>query len=155
MSSKNGTESADELYDEESIQFELTDESYEELAALEGAVVVGVSFWDSSMVDELEEEETTDENRMVIDLDVYLEDNSLLELYGAVLYPSAESEPVTGLAALEQALVDLVDSESELNEVAQTEDGGLALIFAAGEALKLIVTAGGWTISEWDELPQE
>jgi hypothetical protein len=91
----------------------------------------------------------------VIDLDLYLDDNTLLELYGASLFPAASQEPLVGLAALEAALVDLADSESELSEVAQTEDGALALVFGVDEQPKLIIAVGAWSVSEWDELPED
>lgn len=155
MENPNGQEPiGDELF-EEMLHTELTDEAYEELAVSEGAVVVGLSFWESSIADELEEEPPTPELRSVIDLDLYLDDNTLFELFGASIFPAEQNAPLVGVAAIEKALVDMADSESELNEVAQTEDGALALIFAAGEDLKLIITVGAWSVSEWDELPEE
>ena len=156
----NGTEelSADDLSSEmmdEILYTELTDESYEELAVSEGAVVIGLAFWDSSLADELEEEPPTPEDRVSIDLDLYLDDNTLLELYGVSLFPADSQEPVVGLPAMEAALVDLADSESELSEIAQTEDGALALVFAAEGKVKLILAVGAWSVSEWDELPED
>lgn len=155
MENPNGQEPiVDELF-EDVLHTELTDEAYEELAVSEGAVVVGLSFWESSVADELEEEAPTPEQRSVIDLDLYLDDNTLFELFGASLFPPEQSTPLVGVAAIEKALVEMADSESELSEVAQTEDGALALVFAAGEDLKLIITVGAWSVSEWDELPED
>lgn len=156
MASHNGTSDAEtvELLEEELIT-ELTDEAYEELASLEGSLVVGVSYWDSSLADEMEEGEIAPEERMLLDLDVYLEDNVALELYGVALYPSPESEPVVGLENLERALVNMVDRESILDEVAESEDGSLVLVFSAGGEVTLLASVGAWTISEWDELPEE
>lgn len=155
MENPNGQEPiVDELF-EDVLHTELTDEAYDELAFSEGAVVVGLSFWESSVADELEEEPPAPEQRSVIDLDLYLDDNTLFELFGASLFPAEQTEPLVGIAAIEKALVDLADSESELNEVAQTEDGALALIFATGDELKLIITVSAWSVSEWDELPEE
>ena len=155
MENPNGQEPiVDELF-EDVLHTELTDEAYEELVVSEGAVVVGLSFWESSVADELEEEPPTPEQRSVIDLDLYLDDNTLFELFGASIFPAEKNTPLVGVEAIEKALVDMADSESELSEVAQTEDGALALIFAAGDDLKLIITVGAWSISEWDELPED
>lgn len=157
MASHNGTSEVAETVEllEEELITELTDEAYEELASLEGSLVVGVSYWDSSLTDELEEGEIAPEERMLLDLDVYLEDNVALELYGVALYPSLESEPVVGLENLERALVNMVDRESILDEVAESEDGSLVLVFSSGGEITLLASVGAWTISEWDELPEE
>ena len=155
MENPNGQEPiVDELF-EDVLHTELTDEAYEELAVSEGAVVVGLSFWETSVADELEEESPAPEQRSVIDLDLYLDDNTLFELFGASLFLADQNTPLVGVEAIEKALVDMADSESELSEVAQTEDGALALVFAAGEDLKLIITVGAWSVSEWDELPED
>lgn len=158
MVSNNGaSETIDEmeLFEDEPLNTELTDEAYEELAGLEGSVVIGVSFWDSSLADEMEEEEVSSAERMLIDLDMYLEDNVALELYGAALYTSPESEPLVGMPALEQALMSMVDQESVLDEVAETDDGGLVLVFASGDNITLLISVGAWSVGEWDELPDE
>lgn len=157
MASHNGTSEVAETVEmlEEELITELTDEAYEELASLEGSLVVGVSYWDSSLADEMEEGEIAPEERMLLDLDVYLEDNVALELYGVALYPSLESEPVVGLENLERALVNMVDRESILDEVAESEDGALVLVFSSGGEVTLLASVGAWTISEWDELPEE
>lgn len=143
-----------ELLEEDTLQTELTEEAYEELADLEGSVVVGLSFWDSSLADELEEEPVESGERQLLDLDLFLEDNATLELYGALLYLDPESEPLVGMSALEKALVAMVDQESTLSEVAETGDGAPVFVFAAGDQVTLIITAGAWTVSEWEELPE-
>lgn len=155
MPSSNGTGTLEEDMLEDELQTELTDESYAELAQLEGATVLAMAFWESSLVDELEEQAPSAEERTVVDLDIYLDDYALLELYGASLYTTDQGEPVMGVAAIEDALMDLADSESVLSEVAQTDDGSLALIFAADEQIQLIITVSAWVISEWEELPED
>lgn len=157
MTSPNGTEATAEILEleDETFQTELTDEAYEELVELEGSQVVGVAFWDSSLADELDEEEPEDEARSVLDLDLYLEDNALLELYGAVLYINPEDGPLMGLAAMEEALIGMVDSESVLQEIAESEDGALVLVFAAEDAVNLLIAVSAWVVSEWDELPED
>ena len=154
MQSQNGRNGADEEFEEEVLQTELTQEAFEELAALEGAVVIGVSFWESSLADDLEEP-PDEESRMLVDLDLYLEDNTLLELYGCLLYSSLEGLPLAGAQTQEDALIKLVDSESELAEVAESEEGELVLIFASGAQPSLILVVGAWMVSEWEELPEE
>jgi hypothetical protein len=155
IDSPNGTEELMDDLSDEILYTELTDEAYEELAVSEGAVVIGLAFWDSSLADEIADESPASDQRVVIDLDLYLDDNTLLELYGASLFAADSQEPLVGVKAIEDALVDLADSESELSEVAQTEDGALALVFAAAEQPKLIIAVGAWAVSEWDELPEE
>lgn len=151
----NGTEELMDDLSDEILHTELTDDAYEELAVSEGAAVVGLAFWDSSLVDEADEEPPAAADRVVIDLDLYLDDNTLLELYGASLFAADSQEPLVGVPALEAALVDLADSECELSEVAQTEDGALALVFAADDQPRLIIAVGAWSVSEWDELPED
>ncbi|MER2600350.1 MAG: hypothetical protein ABTQ73_12590 [Caldilineales bacterium] len=159
MESPNGTEELmDDVMDDlsdEMLHTELTDETYEELAVSEGAVVVGLAFWDSSLIDEVEEEPPASAERVSIDLDLYLDDNTLLELYGANLFPAEQQDPLAGLPALEAALVDLADSEAELSEVAQTEDNALALVFAVNGETRLIIAVAAWAVSEWEELPED
>lgn len=158
MPSTNGASQAlddQEVFDEEVLFTELTDEAYEELAGLEGSAVVGLSFWDSSLADELEEGPVTAEQRTLIDLDLFLEDNVTLELYGAALLTSPESEPIVGMKALEEALIAMIDQESILDEVAETEDNSPVFVFAADDQITLIITVGAWAISEWDELPED
>ena len=155
MENPNGQEPiVDELF-EDVLHTELTDEAYEELAVSEGAVVVGLSFWESSVADELEEDPPVPEHNMAETAFLGVEPNTLFELFGASLFPADQNTPLVGVEAIEKALVDMADSESELSEVAQTEDGALALVFAAGEDLKLIITVGAWSVSEWDELPED
>lgn len=154
MVSSNGTEGADEIFADEILQFELTEEAYEALAALEGYPIMGVAFWDSSLVDDLEDELVDDQDRDVIDLDLYLADNVLLELYGAALYRLPEPTLVVGVVALEKVLVELIDRDGALVEVAESEDGTPALVFGFDDGPFLAVVVGGWLISQWDELPE-
>ena len=155
IDSPNGTEELMDDLSDEILHTELTDDAYEELAVSEGAVVVGLAFWETSLADEIEEEPPSSEERVMIDLDLYLDDNTLLELYAVSLFQAESQEPVVGLEAIETALVDLADSESELSEVAQTEDGALALVFATAEQTRLIIAVGAWSVSEWEELPED
>jgi hypothetical protein len=115
---------------------------------------MGVAFWDSSLVDDLEDEMVGDQDRDVIDLDLYLADNVLLELIGAALYRLPELSLVMGVLALEEILVELVDRDGVLVEVAESEDGAPALVFGTDAGPFLAIVVGGWLISKWDELPE-
>ena len=101
IDSPNGTEELMDDLSDEVLHTELTDEAYEELAVSEGAVVIGLAFWDSSLADETDEEPPAAESRVVVDLDLYLDDNTLLELYGASLFSPGSPDPLVGLAAIE------------------------------------------------------
>ncbi len=152
MVSPNGTDALPEEMDidEEVLYVELTDEMYEELAELEGSTLEGVTFWDDSLADDLEEEAPVDSERTTLDVDIHLEDGVLLELFGVMLYESPEAGPLVGLARLERALKNLVDNECVLDSVAETEDRGLVLIFATDDEVMLYIAAGAWTVGEWE-----
>ena len=79
----------------------------------------------------------------------------MLELYGVSLFRAESADPITGLEALEAALVDLAGSGGALYEVAENDEGDLALVFAVEEELRLILVVGAWSVSDWDELPEE
>lgn len=155
MVSTNGLDNSTDELIEDVLQMELTDEAYEELAASEGAAIAELAYWSASLADELEETTPTAEDRQVIDIDMYLDDNTLLELYGVSLFRAESADPITGLDALEAALVDLAGSGGVLYEVAETDEGDLALVFAVDDELRLILVVGAWSVSDWDELPEE
>lgn len=155
MASNNGLDESNDELMEDVLQMELTEEAYQELAASEGAAIAELAYWSASLADELEETQPTAEERQVIDIDLYLDDNTLLELYGVSLFRSESAEPITGLEALEAALIDLAGSGGVLYEVAETDEGDLALVFAVEDELRLIMVVGAWSVSDWDELPEE
>jgi hypothetical protein len=155
MASNNGIDNGDDELFEEVLQTELTEEAYEELAASEGAAIAGLTYWTASLADELEDETPTAEDRQVIDLDIYLDDNTLLELFGASLFRSEAAEPITGMEALEAALIDLAESEAILDQVAETDGGDLALVFSVDDQPRLILVVGAWSVDDWDELPED
>lgn len=155
MVSTNGLDNSTDELIEDVLQMELTDEAYDELAASEGAAIAELAYWSASLADELEETTPTAEDRQVIDIDMYLDDNTLLELYGVSLFRAESADPITGLDALEAALIDLAGSGGVLYEVAETDEGDLALVFAVDDELRLILVVGAWSVSDWDELPEE
>lgn len=155
MVARNGSNGTANQLVEDIFQTQLTEESYAQLAELEGAAIVGVGIWEGSVADVLEEEIPDNEARSVVDLDLYLEDNVLLELYGTVLYPSPETDALVGLTAIENALVKLIDSDGILREVAQSEDEALVLILSANRQLTLYAVVSAWVVDEWDDLPEE
>ena len=155
IDSPNGTEELMDDLSDEILNTELTDDAYEELAVSEGAVVVGLAFWESSLGDEMDEEPPAPE---AWSSSTWTSTWTTTRCWScttpACSRPTAKSR-CRGLDALEAALVDLADSESELIEVAQTEDDALALVFGVEEQPKLIIAVGAWSVSEWDELPED
>jgi len=129
----------------------LTDDAYQELAPAIGSMIVHVDGRRSLLSDETEG--ASPEDHVTFDLKVHLDDNALLELVGASLFPPDDSEPLVGLVAIEQALTDLVTGEVELCEVAQTEDGTLALVFGSDGTASLFVVVDAWRVGTWEELP--
>ena len=155
MVSNNGIEDNTEEVLEEMLQVDLTEEAYEELAASEGATVAGMAFWSASLADELEEETPEPEDRQVIDLDIYLSDRTLLELYAVSVFRTEDADPVTGMEQIEAALIDLADNEAALEEVAETDGGDLALVWSVEGDVRLIMVVGAWAVGEYDDLPED
>lgn len=120
----------------------LTDEAYEELAPAKGKDIVGIAYWNSSLVDTGQRPE----NLQCIDMKVHLGDGARLELFGTSLFPSLSAEPVTGIAALETAIAKLADGDATLQEIAQSEDGELILVVATKSEASVFLTVEGWTV---------
>jgi len=111
-----------------------------------------------SMLDFVEGTELTpvaDEARVYIDCELYLANQTLLELYGVAVAHDDAEEPLVGLAVINEALEQLADDGAFLLEVASDQDDGLVLTIGnqAGQNILLAVTA--WLESTWDTLPEE
>ncbi|MEA3334699.1 MAG: hypothetical protein U9R25_02245 [Chloroflexota bacterium] len=154
MTSVNGTSAIEEASTSD-FQVELSDEAFEALASLKGSAVVGVSFWDSSLADELTEQVPAAEWRSIVDMDLRLDNGILLELYGVLLYPSIGDDPLQGIDRIEETLIGLVDNEGVLVEVAETQEGGLALVFGPETVTEVVLAVGAWVVSEWQDLEEE
>lgn len=146
------------------------DDQFDDLAELTGQQVVHAGLWQDSMAtaltpqDSLEAQdapahahnavaESADD--AVFDLDLYLRDGVYFELYGVQLYPSLDSEPLSGYDAAQQHLRALIDSGLWLDEIGVDEDDSLVLILCRRRDPLLYVPAGAWVVDEWDELPDD
>ncbi len=139
----------------ENINFKLTDDLWEEMADLEGVAIASIVIWDSSLVDEDMEEEVTDENRMYVDCELYLANQTLLELYGAAVLPSEDSEPLLGLELISTELSSLAEEGAVVEEIAADQDESMVLTLVTESGRSLLVYTSAWIESTWDELPDD
>jgi hypothetical protein len=137
----------------------LTDELWEDLVTLEGTPVETITIWETSIVDEDLEEEAgaavTEENRVFVDLDLYLANRTLLELYGAALLPDEQSDPIVGMEAISETLSDLVENGMYIQEVSSDEEDRLVLVLADEHDHTCLLFVTGWSESTWENLPDE
>ncbi len=133
----------------------LTDELYEQLEEeVLGEKVVGLALWEESLADDEENPPETDE-RQVFDLDLYLENNIYFELYGALFFADLDGEPLQGLDRIGTIVAALTETGVWLDDIAATEEDELVLILSQNHEPKLYLSVGGWTLNEWDTLPDE
>ncbi len=140
----------------------VSDELYDELAELEGLQVVGAALWEDSLSDTpdgeegAEAEEVIDpESRQFVDMDIYLDENVQLELYEVALYTSLDEDPIMGLTAIGALLSKEIEAGLWLEEVAVDEDEQLVLVMTRQHEPRFYLNVGGWSTSEWDELPED
>jgi hypothetical protein len=144
----------------------VTDELYDELAELEGLQVMGAALWEDSLSDtdadseagesdEADEEVVDPETRQFVDMDLYLDENIQLELYEVALYTSLDEDPVMGLTAIGTLLSKEIEAGLWLEEVAVDEDEQLVLVMTRQHEPRFYLNVGGWSTSEWDELPDD
>ena len=145
----------------------VTDELYDELAELEGLQVMVAALWEDSLSDTdeaaAEEEEEGDdaveiidpETRQFVDMDLYLDENLQLELYEVALYTSLDEDPIMGLTAIGALLSKEIEAGLWLEEVAVDEDEQLVLVMTRQHEPRFYLNVGGWSTSEWDELPED
>ncbi len=143
----------------------VSDELYDELAELEGLQVVGAALWEDSLSDNPDSEEGEDgeepeeiidpESRQFVDMDIYLDENVQLELYEVALYTSLDEDPIIGLTAIGTLLSKEIEAGLWLEEVAVDEDEQLVLVMTRQHEPRFYLNVGGWSTSEWDELPED
>jgi hypothetical protein len=143
----------DEL--EHVIETELNPVSMVELQSLQGRVVQGLALWQDSIADEEMEEEATDENRVFVDFDLYLEGQELLEIYAATVYQDMDDEPMAGLSEIANVLGGITGKGAVLSEVTMDDEDGLVLVFTTEAQESLIVAPSGWVMGYWDNLPED
>ncbi|MFZ1756171.1 MAG: hypothetical protein WBO46_26240 [Caldilineaceae bacterium] len=133
----------------------LTDELYEALEEeVLGEKVVGLALWEESLADDEEAAPSADE-RQVFDLDLYLENNVYFELYGVIFFTDQDGDPLQGLDRIGTIVAELTDKGVWLDEAAATEEDELVLILSQDHEPKLYLSVGGWTLNEWDTLPDD
>ena len=143
------------MIDNEQIQFKLTDELWEDMASLEGVPIASLVIWDSSLVDVSLDDPVTDENRVYVDFELYLANQTLLELYGAAILPDESSDPLMGLDAIGEALNRLAEKGAIVREIAADQDEKLVLSLASAEGDSLLTSVTAWLETTWDVLPEE
>lgn len=132
----------------------VSDEMFEELLTLVGEKVLNFTLWDESLADALTGEETAADEQTVADIDLFLEGGVYFELYGAAFYTDPSEAPLAGSATIQQKLSTLINSGLWLDEFAFDEDEQLVLVLGQNKQPIFYVVIGGWTMDEWDELPE-
>jgi len=135
------------------LQFKLTDEIWEEMVVLEGAPVSAIVVWDRSLVDEAMETPVTDKSRVFVDLDVYLANQTKLELYGASVALDETSDPIVGLDNIGETLARHTQNGAFIDEIASGEDEMLVLVLNNGQEKSLIIGVSAWLEDVWETLP--
>ena len=139
----------DEIYSQ------LDDEQFKMLVeTVEEEKIVGLVLWEESIADE-EKEKPTLEARALFDLDLYLENNLFLELYGTFIFPDLNNDPLHGWQQTGKILQTLIANGVWLDEIAATEEDELILILSQNHKPQLYMNVGGWSIEEWETLPSE
>ncbi len=137
------------------LHYTLDDEQYDELVdTVVGERVMGLALWEESVSDE-GGGRPSPEQRVLFDLDLYLENNRLLALYGTALYTNPESNPLRGWQQAGKIVQTLINSGIWLDEVATTEDDELVLILSRQHVPRLYLNVSGWTVEAWENLPGE
>lgn len=137
------------------LQFKLTDEIWEDMVALEGAPVTAIVVWDRSLVDESLAQPVTDKNRVFVDIDLYLANQSKLELYGASVATDENSDPIIGLDAIGETLTRHTQNGALIDEIAAGEEEMLVLLLTNGRDKSLLVAVSAWLEDVWETLPGE
>ncbi len=133
----------------------VTDELYTELVeSIEGQKVVGLAVWEESLADE-EGEEIPPATRQIFDLDLYLENQLYLELYATYIFDDPESDALRGLDRIGTICTKLIETGIWLEEIAVTEENELVLILSRNHRPHLYLNVGGWSMEEWETLPDE
>ncbi len=141
--------------DTEQINFKLTDELWEELVELEGASIASLVVWDSSLVDDSLDDPVTDENRIYVDFELYLDDQILLELYGAAVLINESSDALVGFDNIGRVLSHLAEKGALIQEIAADQEERLVLILQSREGKRLLTPITAWLLASWDALPEE
>jgi hypothetical protein len=141
--------------DSEQINFKLSDELWEEMIDFEGVPIASLVVWDSSLVDDRLDDPVTDENRIYVDFELYLDDQRMLELYGAAVLEDETSDALVGLDNIGRALSGLAGNGAYIQEIAADQDNSLVLILQDQKNERLLTPITAWLLTTWDVLPEE
>ncbi len=137
------------------LHFQLDDDLYEALVeALEGERAMALALYEESITDEGDEKPSL-EARVLFDLDLHLENNLLLVLYGTSVFPDLDSDPLHGWQQTGKILQTLIAEGLWLDEIAATAEDELVLILSRNHKPQLYMIVSGWSIEEWERLPGE
>ena len=135
--------------------YRLDDEQYDELVdTVAGERVMGLALWEESVSDEGVGRPAAGQ-RVLFDLDLYLENRVLLALYGTALYRDPKSNPLRGWQQAGKIVQTLINEGIWLDEIAATEEDELVLILSRNHEPQLYLNVSGWTVEEWEDLPGE
>ena len=137
------------------LHLELDDAQYAALVeTVAGEKVVGLALWEESITDEASESPGP-EARALFDLELYLENNTLLTLYGTSVFPDPESEPLHGWQRTGRIMQQLVSQGIWLDDIAATEENNLVLVLCRDRSPRLYLIVSGWSAEKWELLPGE
>ena len=140
---------------EGALHVQLDDEQFAALVdTVAGEKVIGLALWEESITD-LGDEKPTPTERVLFDLELYLENNLLLTLYGTSFFPDPESDPLRGWQWAGKILQSLINEGIWLDEIAATEEDELVLILSRNHAPQMYLNVSGWSVEEWETLPGE
>ena len=136
------------------LQFKLTDEVWEDMVMLEGAPVTAIVVWNRSLVDDTLDEPVTDKSRIFVDLDLYLANQTKLELYGASVTIDETSDPIVGLDDIGETLARHTKNGAFIDEIAAGEDEMLVLVLNNDRKQSLLIGVSAWLEDVWQSLPE-
>ena len=137
------------------LHFKLTDEIWEDMVTLEGAPITAIVVWDRSLVDDSLEQPVTDRTRVFVDVDLYLANQTKLELYGASVAVDETSDPIVGLDDIGETLARHTQNGAVIDEIAAGEDEMLVLLLSNNRKESLLMAASAWLEGVWEMLPEE
>ena len=153
------------------LHVQLDDEQYAALVdTAAGEKVIGLALWEESITDQFDSRrpqgsgrfsaikeggKPTPAARVLFDLELYLENNLLLTLYGTSFFPDPESDPLRGWQWAGKILQSLINEGIWLDEIAATEEDELVLILSRNHTPQMYLNVSGWSVEEWETLPGE
>ncbi len=157
----NGHGNVPDDWDEEFfVETDLDDNALAWLDTLVGKRVVSLALWVDPIVEAIAaqlEEDLGDLGEGVVDVELYFEDNLVLELYSVLVYPDETAPPLTDKNRIARLLERYVERGIHLAEVAEEEETGAPIfIFEQPDTREtFLLVADGWIVDEWDQLPEE